>query len=748
MDKLVIQKTMRVPAAENAGTELVDGSATLARQLDAALSQVGFKASGPLLEHISTLPTDTAMDRALVILGAVRELVGDHVAHNTYFIDFPRNVPDTIEFWLSCLRVALSHTRAGGDGDVPSDAELLVLMSDPTFNLLDLPGYGRYQHTYAEMLARHDALIASVKDRVTVLHLGGTLDTELGTLYRALAGSTTPLGEADLPQLELLASMCLDAEQPPSVPVRENRAIINSVRLAAARPLVGVDTVTDVLRLACQVSDGDVSLAQPTRFRPFSLAERRCLMAALDTVVAENSGKLGDVSRYAERWKRLGERLYPGNAMFDGYPHARDVFAVARGDKTMRSLAGRVELAFAAGRVRMAARILATAPGTLVRSLDRVLREAQARADTDDKLVGDVLDVVESTIDKVSGRVLLSLREHLVNRRQPQQRRVFTNSGRRSWVTEDTRPPLDPTVIERASAVIDAELGGRLPECAHLVVEPDMMGVALPLSGKATEDGFGVLPRGSVQVVDNDVLRLFTYWRETSLRTDYDLSALFLDAEFAPIGQVSYTNISWGAVVHSGDITSAPNGASEFIDIPLRSVAAAGVAYIVPQINIYGGEGFDEVAESMIGFMTRGLDQRGAPFEAATVRTRSAMRGPGRVALPMVFARDAEGAWFGKYLHLYMAGERAFNRVEGNHQSTALLTQAMVRRQFLTVADLTAMWTPKVKTFTVLDPRQDGGQEPVFDTPVTYLGFSQPTIPLPDGSTVITPAQLNEVVPQ
>lgn len=749
MDSLVITKTLRVPLAADAGAEHVDSSATLARQLDAALTQVGFKASGPLLEHLSTLPAETAMDRALHILGAVREMVGDHVAHNVYFIDFPRNVPDTIDFWLSCLRDALTVSRVGGDGDVPTDAELMLQMSDPAFNLLALPNYGRYQHTYAEMLAAHDQLIPSVKDRVTVLHLGGTLDDELAVLYRSLAQSTTPLGEADLARLEMLASLCLDSEQPQTVPVRQNRAVINAVRLGAERPLVGVDTVTDVLRVACVVSDGDVTLATPTRFRPFPLAERRILMAALDAVVADNPAKLGDVNQYAERWKRLGERIYPGNAAYNRYPHARDVFAVARGDKTARSLAGQVEIAFASGQVRKAASILASAPGMLVRSLDRLLREAQTRAAStgERSVVRDVLATVESSSDQVSGRVLLSLRDHLINRGEPQARRVFTNGSRRTWVTEDTRPALNPDVIGQAAAIIDAAISRRLPECGHLVIEADMMGVAIPLSGKATEDGFGVLPRGSIQVVDNEVLRLFTYWRQTHQTTDYDLSALFLNEEFQAIGQVSYTNVTWGPARHSGDITSAPNGASEFIDIPLRGIATAGVAYIVPQINIYGGEGFNDVAESMIGFMTRGLDQKGAPFEATTVRTRSTMRGEGRVALPMVFMRDTSGTWFGKYLHLYLSGEQAFNRVEGNHRATSLLAQAMVRRRFLTVADVMAMWTSKVGSITVLG--RAGIQDEVrkLEAPVTYLGISRPD-GLPEGSTAITPETLNELVPQ
>ena len=46
-------------------------------------------------------------------------------------------------------------------------------------NLLDLPAYGRYQHTYEEMIAAHADLIPALKDRRTLLHLGGSLDEEV-----------------------------------------------------------------------------------------------------------------------------------------------------------------------------------------------------------------------------------------------------------------------------------------------------------------------------------------------------------------------------------------------------------------------------------------------------------------------------------------------------------------------------------------------------------------------------------------
>ncbi|RKT88703.1 hypothetical protein SAMN05421805_1011744 [Saccharopolyspora antimicrobica] len=710
LDKQIIQRTLRVPrSTAPAG----DGSAA-ARQMDAVLVGAGFKASRDLLEHVSALEPGAASDLAAQVVGSVRELVGDHVQHNSYFIDFPRGVPDTVEFWVSCLRDAFVPSGAAS----PTDAELLAGLSAGLIGLLDLPRYGRYQHTYAEMLAAHDELIPSVKDRVTVVHLGDSFDHEARALYLELAGSTTPLGETDRKLLAELAEHC-GGEVPESMPVRENRAVINTARLAAGLPLVGVDTVVDVLRTACQASGGDVTLAEPSRFRSFTRRERRVLLAALDQVVAGAEGKLGDIARWAERFKRLGERLHPHE--YPRFPGAQDVFAVARGERTAPSLTGRAELAFAAGDIPAAAAVLAGAPGLFMRSLDRLLRQA-TEPDA-------VLDAMEKVLGSVSGRVLCSVREHLINRGAADAHRVFVNRARRAWVAPDARAPLPREVIERASDLIDAELLARLPELERLVVDPAVLEVALPLSGAASEDGFSVLPRGSRSEVEGEVLRFFAHWRQTRKNTDFDLSAQLLDAEFRYLRHVSWTDFGGGDVVYSGDLTSAPDGATEFIDIALDSVDAA---YVVPQVDIYSGEDFNHVAESMFGWMTRDRAQAGAPFDARTVRARSDMRGSGRIALPVVFGRGTGGKWTATWLHLYLASDRIFNQLENNNLTTGALTQALVRREYLTVRYLVELWRRKCGSVTAWDPAAE------LDGPVTFLGLHRPE-GLPAGSTAITP---------
>jgi hypothetical protein len=531
-------------------------------------------------------------------------------------------------------------------------------------NLLSLPSYGRYQHSYEDMLAAHDELVPAASDRLTVLHLGGALDDEARDLYLRLAASAVPLSVDDTDALRLLAQWCAgpvfgDTVQPDEIPVRESRAVINAARLRAGLPPL-VTTVTDVLRLACELSGGDVSLREPTRFTSLRRREREALLTALDAVAA--GPKLADVGLYAERWKRLGERLHPHE--FPRYPRAIEAFAVARGEVSVPSFGGQVEVAFAHADVDQAVRLLRTAPGRLWRSADRLFRtasdlgaadpEAADPAASDAAAVALVMEALAATAAGVSGRVLLSVREHLQNRAFPDAGRLFANRLGRAWAAPDWRVTLDRGVIADVCALIDAEIMRRLRP-ARLVVDAGIAGAALPLSGKPLPAGLGIFPRGSVTKVEGELLRFFIYWRQRRQRTDYDLSALFLDEQYANPRHISWTRLSDGEAEHSGDITQAPapDGASEFINIRLTHL---GRGFIVPQVYIYAGEGFDEVGESFFGFMTRDGEQAGQPFEARTVRMKSALYSPSRTAVPLVFSRGEDGAWRAKWLHLYLRG--------------------------------------------------------------------------------------------
>ncbi|MCB9745193.1 MAG: TerD family protein [Alphaproteobacteria bacterium] len=714
----LLRKTLRVPLPPEPRPG--DG-APLARQLDVALLQVGFKLSADLMVALSELHPEQLQPLGEALLAAVKELVGDHHAHNTYFKGFPDEVPDTFEFWWRCVLDALADPEA-------ADAVQAGLAAG-SVNLLSLPMYGRTLHSYEELQAAHAAFMPSAKDRLTVLHLGGTLAQERAALYLQLAASPVPLNATDRALLAELAARCLDEAQPERIPVRESRALINQARVQADRA-PRVDTVTDVLRLACALSGGDETLVEKTRFRSLPRRQRRLLLRALEEVVAASPAKLADVGRHREPWKRLGERLHP--AEHPELPHAWEVFAVARGDQRVRTLAGRVELALEAGDVDGALDLLIRSPGTLFRSADRLLRLAnrEQRARLEEALTANV--------GGVSGRVLMQLRQHLDNA-EAADWRVFVNSRGRAWAAKDGRGELDDGgLYERLAQRIDEELARRMPHPAHLVVEAEAMDLALPLSQKTLAGGFGVLPRGSVSPVNGELLRFFIYWKQAAKRTDLDLSCDMLDANLRSVGQLSWTALAATGGAHSGDITEAPEGAFEAIELDLNRLDDR-VRYLVPTVYLFSGEPFTELSESSFGFMQLQRGQQGLPFEPRTVRLKSDLRGAGRNALPLAFERGDDG-WRARWLHLFMLGSPRFNTVEASRVSVTLLVRAMLQRRFLDVRYAVGRMAPGR-----LSLWSKGAPLPA--EPVTFIGLEAPE-GLAPGSEVISLPSLSRLIPE
>ncbi len=217
-----IVKRRRVPQISGA---MGDGT-IITRQLDVALMKAGFKLSKELLEHLNGLHPLEVKKVSSDILGAVRELVGDHVYHDTYFNNFPKNVPDTIEFWTLCIIDTLFDQDCSDKMETP--------LESGKNNSLDLRIYGNHQHSYEEMLGAHEQFIPFVKDRVTILRLGKTLEEEALDLYRSLAGRPSPLNEKDKALLQNLADGGLVDPKPELIPVRENQSIVNRMRFKHA----------------------------------------------------------------------------------------------------------------------------------------------------------------------------------------------------------------------------------------------------------------------------------------------------------------------------------------------------------------------------------------------------------------------------------------------------------------------------------------------------------------------------------
>jgi hypothetical protein len=113
-----------------------------------------------------------------------------------------------------------------------------------------------------------------------------------------------------------------------------------------------------------------------------------------------------------------------------------------------------------------------------------------------------------------------------------------------------------------------------------------------------------------------------------------------LDDNFSLVDQASWTQLaaSGGVMVHSGDLTSAPDGASEFIDVNLADARRKPWRYLAPVVFRYSGAGFNQLPEALVGWMLR--DETNADrktFDIKTVVNVLELTAPEGAAQPFVY---------------------------------------------------------------------------------------------------------------
>jgi len=129
---------------------------------------------------------------------------------------------------------------------------------------------------------------------------------------------------------------------------------------------------------------------------------------------------------------------------------------------------------------------------------------------------------------------------------------------------------------------------------------------------------------------------MFLYWKENERRIDVDLSATAYDNDWKYKTHLDWTSLQSLGCKHSGDIQSAPNGASEFIDLNLKSLRKAGIRYIVMNVFSFSGQKYSTF-QSFAGFMEREDANKGEIFEAKTVKNKFDLTSESTVCLPMFF---------------------------------------------------------------------------------------------------------------
>ena len=373
-------------------------------------------------------------------------------------------------------------------------------------------------------------------------------------------------------------------------------------------------------------------------------------------------------------------------------------------------------------------------PGSYARRLVELLRKTKHVKDGGRM----VLDGFAETVPKVSTRVLVEIWNLMRipagnTDGVPERKSVVLASGK--------MVPLPVTIMDdvtedQASEVLNTirtALEGRNKGLGWTLAVEDGVSYAMPLSTRFASGGRTAGRGTRVKLEDYDptdpnlTIRMFVHWRDLDEstvghdsedvpnwydcnerydhagRVDLDLSTTTAAEDLKSFESVWYGNLKSSEMTHSGDITSAPHGACEYIDVNVSKALESGKRYMIPTVHSFSGQTFDTIPEAFAGVMIRQDDpQAGEVFEPTTVLSRFDLDRPSTNVSPFVFdLKTGELIWLDAVLP-----STAWRSVgdDRNTNATLAVVDSLVNSRPMTVLQLAVLTGAVDKVVGDVDP--------------------------------------------
>ena len=202
-------------------------------------------------------------------------------------------------------------------------------------------------------------------------------------------------------------------------------------------------------------------------------------------------------------------------------------------------------------------------------------------------------------------------------------------------------------------------------------------------------------------------MRLYTWWKNPEY-TDLDLSAVFLDKDFKHLLDIAYydlRNTEYGAY-HSGDITSAQNGAAEFIDLDIAKAKDKGVKYIIMGLCSFTSQPFYELTECFAGVMAMDEPKSNEKtFDPAKSIVRSDITSDSKNVIPYVYDVETnELIWLDVAMNTY--GFSSCHNVDMHRNVFVNTLRGMLNASYPSFATLAALHTQARATEIVDNPEE------------------------------------------
>lgn len=457
-------------------------------------------------------------------------------------------------------------------------------------------------------------------------NIGMIDDAKFKDIFTRILASNDSITDGDRQTVKWFIDNELDLPFPSTIPFKENMCYFAGLLMDAGDDVSQVaTTATDILRICTVMSGGDVSLAGRTMFKSLPRAQRKSLTLALEAVINEE-----DIARHRGKWIRLFHNLHVGEYSKKVY----DIASKVRNNKPIETFAGRVQHEIDTKNTNGAVELLKQRPGEFARRLSKITRMNASRA-------GYAAEEFAKVANQVPTRILMQTLGHFQTRGERVEKRIVFPKGntQRAIVIRDPLPKMNTRVLTVIiNGIIDAlvERFAALEPLGNVWIDPELGSCPLPSQLRSASEGAFTVARGTqLPLGDNDTLRLFIYW----VGADIDLSATLHDADFNMIGQVSWTShrSTTYQAYYSGDVTRAPHGASEFIDITMPGAVESGARYVAMNVYVYSGPDFNDHEVCYAGWMTRQDVDSGEIYDPATVQQKVTLTSQSRNAIPVIF---------------------------------------------------------------------------------------------------------------
>ena len=602
------------------------------------LYSLGFRLTSAAYDGLLNMSASQFKSTAQIVRDDIIKRHGLGVNYNVLYKGFPESVPDFDRYTFYRIVTLITEVFE----TVQDEGERLQcghLVHGPLLNANEFGACPVCQFSDDQLTEDGAAAYKDVENRleflrsnnIKIVDVDAASDATFNEVVTNLMASKSPLGEDEQAVLntvfQTLPQAELDALVPPAFGFKEILAQCvvlygnrfsneDTIRVFGAH----ITTAPDVLRIAKEfrdrplktqgadysVEDGFINkdgMLTRVKFK-LSNRQRKLIVSLLDRIDNPCPDMVGD----RMDWVHLNKCVHFGQFK-KKFPNA---FEACRrlfdAPDTIRTYESHYESLLVSTDTTKLIGLLTQRPGFFARVLHAVLRKHHDNAD-------EVLKVFEEVASDVPMRTLIVLRNLFSSElRQGGRPRVYVNpTTGKCKIIDMPRDSLPDDLNRKASDALKRVIERKMKRpdgLTRVLIDPVLKNFKVPLKLRDVSAAKEKRERGStVPVKHGKTVRAFVYWHEpdeSSGPIDLDLSVTLYDRNFDTVIETSsyyYMNRDGSSMTHSGDIQSAPSGASEMVDIDIDKARNKGARYALLYVNTYTNHSFDSF-EAFVGIQS------------------------------------------------------------------------------------------------------------------------------------------------